>query len=67
MGPSSKNHDSGFLHLSRLTATELLPAGSVLQKAILGCGLINHRGKADSPIEADHLVELLNLHLSPLS
>ncbi|KAH8695648.1 hypothetical protein BGW36DRAFT_429518 [Talaromyces proteolyticus] len=50
-----------MLHLYRLTATNA--ADPVLQRAILGCGLVNLRGKPDNFFEADRLDELLNLQL----
>jgi hypothetical protein len=63
-GTSTKNYARELLHLHRLTATKA--ADPVLQRAILGCGLVNLRGKADSFFEADRLVELLNLQLKEL-
>ena len=42
-GTSSKNYARELLHLYRLTATNA--ADPVFQKVILGCGLVNLRGK----------------------
>jgi hypothetical protein len=63
-GSTSKNYARELLHLYRLTATKA--ADPILQRAILSCGLVNLRGKANTFFEADRLVELLNLQLKEL-
>lgn len=63
-GSRSRNYARELIQLYRVIATDA--ASNDLRRAVLGCSLVNLRGKPDSFFEVDRLVELLKLQLKDL-